>query len=254
MELENFLNSKVKQYNNKNFIESDPISIPHLFTKKEDIEIIAFLVSSIAWGQRITIIKNGHKLVKLFENQPHNFILNHSESDLGIFNNFVHRTFNYQDLQYFVKSLQNIYNNYGGLETIFTKGFEFGNAFDAIIYFRKIFFELEHLQRTERHISNPEKNSAAKRLNMFLRWMVRNDKNGVDFGLWTKIQTEKLIIPLDVHSARIGRKLNLIDRKQNDRQTAELLTQKLQQYCRKDPTKYDFALFGIGVNDKKSNS
>ncbi len=248
-ELSIFLDDRYFIYNTKSFIENDPISIPHKFSKKEDIEISAFLVSTIAWGQRKTIINNGLKICSLMNNSPFDFIINHKDADLKTFSKFVHRTFNSTDLQYFIIALKEIYLNYGGLEKVFNDGFKNGNAFDAIIYFRSIFLNFEHEKRTEKHISNPNKNSACKRINMFLRWMVRNDNFGVDFGLWNKISPSKLICPLDVHSARVARSLGLLSRIQNDRKAAEELTNNLLLFCAEDPVKYDFALFGAGVNE-----
>ena len=242
------LDGYYSQFNNPDFINKDPISIPHFFSKKEDIEISAFLVSTIAWGNRTSIISNGNKLMKLMDNAPCDFIKNHEPSDLKPFESFVHRTFNGSDVQFFITSLKNIYSNNGGLENAFSEGFSTGNGFDGISRFRELFFSLEHLNRVEKHISNPAKNSACKRLNMFLRWMVRRDEFGVDFGIWSSISPAILICPLDLHTARVSRKLGLVTRLQNDRQTAEELTRNLSYFCPEDPIKYDFALFGAGVN------
>lgn len=228
------------------FIKDDPIQIPHRFTKKEDIEIAGFLAATIAWGNRKSIIKNATRIMDIMDNNPYEFLMTHNhEEEL---HDFVHRTFNASDLQFFFISLKNIYENHGGLEKVFTDGFNISNSImDAISYFRMIFMKAEHEQRSEKHISNPARGSAAKRINMFLRWMVRPNKEGIDFGIWKDIPTSALICPLDVHSGRVGRELGLLDRKANDRKSAELLTSSLQDFDAEDPVKYDLALFGIGV-------
>ncbi len=250
-ELYAFLEKKYQQYNNPEFIETDPISIPHKFSRKEDIEISAFLTSAISWGQRQSIIKNAYELVKRMEFSPYEFVYNCKEKNLVEFKNFVHRTFNGTDCIFFIKSLQNIYRNHGGLEKVFNTGYlQSSNVKDAIISFRKVFFELPVLQRTEKHISNPLSNSACKRLNMFLRWMVRKDKSGVDFGIWKSIRTKDLLCPLDVHSGNISRMLGLLKRKQNDWKAVAELTGNLTKFDPNDPVKYDFALFGTGAFEK----
>ena len=246
-EIYQLLEEKYDQFNRKSFIASDPISIPHLFSKKEDIEIAGFLAATIAWGQRKTIINNANKLVKLMDNSPYDFILNHTIKDLLRFNEFKHRTFNSIDICYFITSLKNIYNNHNGLESVFSEKEDMQNA---IHYFKTIFFELEHPNRTTKHVSDPLKNSAAKRINMFLRWMVRNDKRGVDFGIWNSIKTECLMCPLDVHSGNVARKLGLLKRSQNDWKAVTELTNNLKKFDLKDPVKYDFSLFGLGVFEK----
>ncbi len=243
-----FLEEKHNQYNTPDFINSDPIQIPHQFTKKEDIEIIAFLSSIIAWGNRKMIIRNAKRITEIMQNNPYEFILNLSKADLENISDFKHRTFQLIDFKYFLLSLQNIYKNHNGLEAIFTKGFNYEKSiFSAIKYFREVFFELPHEKRTEKHIANVTKKSAAKRLNMFLMWMIRNDKRGVHFGLWKKIPTSELKIPLDVHVGNTARSLALLTRKQNDWQAVEELTNNLKQFDKNDPVKYDFALFGLGV-------
>lgn len=265
-ELHEFLNQKVEQYNAPIFIDSDPIFIPHLFAKKEDIEIAGFLAATIAWGQRKTIISNAKKLMQWMDHSPHEFILNFKKQDLKPFKKFVHRTFNGEDCIYFLTSLKNIYTNHAGLENAFrlinSKSMLEGLPFpigrgagggghnsikDAITHFRQLFFEIHHPSRTLKHISNPTENSAAKRINMFLRWMVRNDKKGVDFGIWKKIKPSQLYCPLDVHSGNVARKLGILTRKQNDWKAVDELTQALRKLDPKDPVKYDFALFGLGV-------
>ncbi len=249
-ELKSFLDEKVEIYNNPNFIESDPIQIPHLFSLKEDIEIAGFLVATIAWGNRKSIINNGKRLMDIMGQSPYDFVMNYSESDSDSLSNFVHRTFNTEDLLYFFKSLQNIYINHGGLENIFSKHLKTDSLQTSIHHFKKIFFELDHFPRTEKHVSDPLKNSAAKRINMFLRWLVRNDNAGVDFGLWKSISPSLLSCPLDVHSGNVARKLQLLDRKQNDAKAVNELDAALRKLDPKDPVKYDFALFGLGVFER----
>lgn len=249
-ELKSFLDEKVEIYNNPNFIESDPIQIPHLFTLKEDIEIAGFLIATIAWGNRKSIINNGKKLVDLMGHSPYDFVINFSEADFESLSGFVHRTFNSEDLFYFFKSLQNIYKNHGGLEDVFAKHAEKSSMQASIHHFKKTFFELDHLPRTEKHVSDPLKNSAAKRINMFLRWMVRNDNAGVDFGIWKSISPSLLSCPLDVHSGNVARKLKLLKRKQNDAKAVAELDAFLRKLDPKDPAKYDFALFGLGVFER----
>ncbi|MCK7591098.1 TIGR02757 family protein [Subsaxibacter sp. CAU 1640] len=246
-DLKDFLDQKVEQYNNTKFIESDPIQIPHLFSKKEDIEIAGFLTATIAWGNRKSIINNAHRMMSLLDHSPHNFILNHEESDLEKILPFVHRTFSGIDMVQFVQSLQHIYKNHGGIEAVFHKHSEEHSTQNAIHQFKKVFFEVEHLQRTQKHISDPLKNSAAKRINMFLRWMVRTDASGVDFGIWNSLSPSQLSCPLDVHSGNVARKLGLLHRKQNDAKALQELDTALRHLDPKDPVKYDFALFGLGV-------
>ena len=247
LELKEFLDSKVQQYNNPKFIESDPIQIPHQFNKKEDIEISAFLTATIAWGNRKSIINNAKQMMELLDNSPYDFVLNHSETDLEKLLLFVHRTFNGDDFIQFITSLQHIYKNHGGLESVFSKQTENDSVQSSISKFKSVFFEIEHLQRTQKHISDPLKNSAAKRLNMFLRWMVRNDKTGVDFGIWKSLSPAQLSCPLDVHSGNVARKLGLLKRKQNDAKALLELDIALRKLDAIDPVKYDFALFGLGV-------
>uniref|UniRef100_UPI0010AA1E97 TIGR02757 family protein n=1 Tax=Flavobacterium sp. H122 TaxID=2529860 RepID=UPI0010AA1E97 len=214
-ELRAFLDEKTDLYNRPDFIESDPIQIPHQFTLKEDIEIAGFLASVIAWGNRKMIIKNAQKMMELMGNTPYDFIMSHEEHHLENLENFVHRTFNGQDFIGFVKGLQHIYMNHNGLEAVFTKHVTDNSTQNAIANFKTIFFETPHLQRTEKHLPNPTIGSAAKRINMYLRWMVRNDNRNVDFGLWKNIPTSALSCPLDVHSGNVARKLGLLTRKQN---------------------------------------
>ena len=249
-EIKSFLDQKVELYNHPNFIESDPIQIPHLFSSKEDIEIAGFLSATIAWGNRKTIIHNSHKMIHLMGNSPFDFVMSHTETQLESLGNFVHRTFNGQDFVQFVKSLQHIYKNQGGLEAIFAKNTASNSMQNSISAFKKIFFEVGDSHRTQKHISDPLNGSAAKRINMFLRWMVRQDHKGVDFGIWKTIPASALSCPLDVHSGNVARKLGLLLRKQNDSKAVFELDSELRKLDPKDPVKYDFALFGLGVFEK----
>ncbi len=248
-EIKAFLDEKVELYNRPDFIKDDPILIPHQFSKKEDIEIAGFLAATIAWGQRKTIMNNANRIMEFMEFEPYRFILEKDFNDFE-FPGFVHRTFNTIDLQYFLSALKIIYQYHGGLETVFNKG---SNNQERIANFHNVFFNLEGLEpskKTYKHVSNPAKNSAAKRLNMFLRWMVREDKKGVDFGIWKEHSPADLLLPLDVHTANSSRKLGLLKRKQNDWKTVEEITSILKKFDSSDPVKYDFALFGLGVIEK----
>ena len=248
IELKEFLDYKANQYELIDFITSDPIQIPHRFKQKEDVEIAGFLTASIAWGNRLSILKSANKMMALMDDSPYDFIINHKKSDLSIFEGFVHRTFNATDLTFFVRSLQNIYKNHQGLENVFSSNNP--SLQDTIHDFKSIFFEIDHPQRTLKHVSDPLKGSAAKRLNMFMRWMVRSNTKGVDFGIWKQHSPAQLSIPLDVHTGNIARKLNLIQRKQNDSKTLRELDKKLRKFDPVDPVKYDYALFGLGVFEK----
>lgn len=242
------LEDRFHRYNVPAYIDDDPIQIPHLFTEKEDVEIAAFLTATIAWGQRKTIIRNARELMRRMDDCPHNFVLNADESDLKSLQSFVHRTFNGDDCVFFVRSLQNIYRNYGGLESVFNKGFIINNGvFSALNFFRSVFLEKAHDLRSRKHVSSVADNSAAKRLNMMLRWLVRSDAVGVDFGLWKQIPASELMIPLDVHVGRVGRALGLLDRKQDDWKAVDEITANLRQFDSVDPAKYDYALFGMGL-------
>ena len=248
IELKEFLDYKANQYELIDFITSDPIQIPHRFKQKEDVEIAGFLTASIAWGNRLSILKSANKMMALMDDAPYDFIINHKKSDLSIFEGFVHRTFNATDLTFFVRSLQNIYKNHQGLENVFNSN---NPSFQNTIHdFKSIFFEIDHPQRTLKHVSDPLKGSAAKRLNMFMRWMVRSNTKGVDFGIWKQHSPAQLSIPLDVHTGNIARKLNLIQRKQNDSKTLSELDKKLRKFDPVDPVKYDYALFGLGIFEK----
>jgi uncharacterized protein (TIGR02757 family) len=249
-DIKEFLEEKVAKYNNPGFIESDPIAIPHRFDRKEDIEISGFLAATIAWGNRKMIVQNGHKLMDLMGNSPYDFVMNHRSSDLEQLAGFVHRTFNHTDLVYFIKALKNIYLNKGGLEAVFARSVTETSTQPAISRFKELFFFLPYPERTTKHVSDPANGSAAKRINMFLRWMVRNDGCGVDFGLWKSISPSQLSCPLDLHSGNVARKLGLLTRTQNDAKALAELDFNLRQMDRMDPVKYDFALFGLGIFEK----
>lgn len=249
-DLKSFLDEKVELYNTPKFIASDPVQIPHLFSLKEDIEIAGFLSAIIAWGNRKMILKNSHKMIDLMGNAPFDFVMSHSEIDLNRLEFFVHRTFNGQDFASFISGLKNIYQNHSGLESVFAKNQETGNMQKSIHEFKKTFFEIPHQYRTQKHISDPLNNSAAKRINMFLRWMVRQDNKGVDLGIWNSISPASLSCPLDVHSGNVARKLGLLKRKQNDGKAVAELDLQLREFDAKDPVKYDFALFGLGVFER----
>ena len=243
------LNESHDKFNSVAFIEHDPVSIPHEFSSKEDREIAGFLAATLAWGQRITILKNTRLLLKHMDYAPYEFILGHQPTELKSFKNFKHRTFNGEDAVAFIRCLKKIYKYHGGLETIFTPLNEEEPASGIhISKAKKIFFRPPHPARTEKHFADPLRGSAAKRINMFLRWMVRSDKNGVDFGIWKSIQPSQLVCPLDVHTGRVARKLKLLDRKQNDWTAAVELTQNLIRLNPVDPIRFDFALFGLGVS------
>lgn len=246
-ELKSFLDEKVELYNRPDFIESDPIQIPHLFSLKEDIEIAGFLAATIAWGNRKMIINNAKKMMDLMGNAPYDFIMSHNDNDLEGFSTFVHRTFNSQDFVGFIKSLQHIYQTHNGLEAVFAKNQEANSMQKSISEFKRTFFEINHLSRTEKHISDPMNGSAAKRINMYLRWMCRQDNKGVDLGIWKSISPSKLSCPLDVHSGNMARKLELLTRKQNDAKALFEVDTNLRLFDPKDPVKYDFALFGLGA-------
>jgi len=246
-----FLEEKALFYNRPEFIETDPVLIPRLFDSKENMEISGFLVSTIAWGNRISILKNGQRLMRLMENDPYRFILQASSDDLNAVSGFVHRTFNGKDTLFFLKSLKNIYMRYGGLDEVFSEGYrQGGDVRSALIRFHDLFFDMPYLQRTYRHVADAGAGSAAKRLNLFLRWMVRKDDRGVDLGIWNGIPPSALMLPLDVHSGRVARELGLLHRRQNDWKAVEEVTCRLRSFDPVDPVKYDFALFGLGIFEK----
>ena len=251
--LKDFLDSKVVQYNQPSFIKDDPVCIPHLFTKKQDIEIAAFFAAIFAWGSRKIIINKSKELMQLMDMQPYEFCMSHNSSELQRLMGFKHRTFNTTDLLYFILFLRHHYQKSKTLESAFTKWIEpkHETVERALIGFHDYFFSLQDAPvRTRKHIATPKRNSTCKRLNMFLRWMVRKDNCGVDFGIWNKISPSQLICPIDVHVARVTKRFNLIQRKQIDWQTALELTSNLKRFDPNDPTKYDFALFGLGVVEK----
>ncbi|HLV24645.1 MAG TPA: TIGR02757 family protein [Moheibacter sp.] len=248
-ELKDFLDEKVRLYNQLNFIESDPIQIPHRFQLKEDIEISAFFSATFAWGNRKMIINKLNDLMNRMGNSPFDFVMNYSDEEFEKIESFKHRTLNSMDLDFYLKSLRNIYEQHNGLEDAFQFKKEETDSFHAIERFRKLFLEIPHEIRSEKHLSSPAKNSAAKRLNMFLRWMVRFDNQGVDFGIWNSVSASQLVCPLDVHSGSVARKLGILNRKQNDWKAASELNLNLKKFDSEDPVKYDFALFGLGVFD-----
>lgn len=248
-----FLDKKVEQYNRPDFITNDPISIPHLFTKKQDIEVAAFFAATLAWGQRVTIINNCKKLMGWMDNAPHDFLLNHEESDRQRFLGFVHRTFNDTDLLYFIEFLTTYYKQNDSLETAFSQfiGKHDGTIEKSLVGFNTLFFSLPYApQRTQKHVATPARKSACKRLNMFLRWMVRQDDNDVDFGIWKKISPAQLVCPLDTHVHRVATGLGLLKRKPADWQATIELTEQLSQLNPDDPAIYDYALFSLGVDEK----
>ena len=245
-DLRSFLEEKYLKYNQPAFIESDPIQVPHEFSRKEDIEIAGFFSATIAWGQRTTIINNARKLMMWMDQSPYEFVLEASEDELATFENFRHRTFNGEDCRYFLKAIRYLYKEHGGLE----HAFQAPQPLSGISHFRQLFFALPHEKRTQKHVSDPQRGSSAKRLNMFLRWMVRRDGAGVDFGLWKDWDPANLRLPLDVHTGNVARKLGLLQRKQNDWKAVEELTGSLRLMDPEDPVKYDYALFGLGAFEK----
>lgn len=250
-DIEKLLNEKYELFNRPNFIANDPISIPHCFSNKQDIEISGLFAATLAWGQRKTIINNCTRLMEWMDNAPHQFLLHHKESDLKRFLEFKHRTFNATDLLYFIEFLSWYYSKYQSLEDAFVVTEDSETVEPGLVSFHDLFFSLpDYPKRTIKHISTPARKSACKRINMYLRWMVRDDKRGVDFGIWKKIKPSQLICPCDVHVERVARKLKLIQRKQVDWQTALELTANLRKFDPNDPVKYDFALFGLGVEEK----
>jgi uncharacterized protein (TIGR02757 family) len=249
-ELKEFLDEKSDHFNRPSFIENDPISIPHQFTLKQDIEIAGLFAALLAWGQRKTIIRKCQELMAAMDNQPYDFIVNHSAKDLKALKGFKHRTFNEVDLLYFVEALRSLYKEFRTLEPLFVVDSSAPTIEQGLVKFHKRFFALpDSPHRTKKHLPSPEKKSTCKRINMYLRWMVRADNKGVDFGLWKEISPAKLICPLDLHVDRVARKLKLIKRKQTDWQTALELTKNLSDLEPNDPVKYDFALFSLGIEE-----
>jgi uncharacterized protein (TIGR02757 family) len=264
LNLKAFLDEKVAQYNRPEFIANDPVSIPHMFTKKQDIEIMGFWAATLAWGQRVTIINKCKELIGLMDGAPYDFIINHEEPDLKKLLHFKHRTFNDIDTLYFIAFFRQHYERFESLEDAFVPPNPLGEQDSqklplqgaggleaALNHFRSYFFSLPDFpHRTKKHVSSPSQKSTCKRLNMFLRWMVRRDNQGVDFGIWNKLTPADLICPCDLHVDRVARKLKLITRKQTDWQTAIELTERLKEFDPKDPVKYDFALFGLGIEER----
>lgn len=243
-----FLHDK---YNNPSFIELDPISIPHRFSDKLDIEISGFLASVIAWGNRKMIVRSANKMVDLMQGRPHWFLMNHSEEDLIPLNDFVHRTFSGQDFVCFIRALKNIYANYGSLGDFFENNYAQCSDIRVVMSrFRSVFFDDIDSPRSHKHLSSIDKKAACKRLCMLLRWFVRDDEKGVDFGIWKKIPSKALYLPLDIHSGNVGREFGLLSRKQSDWKAVEEITANLREFDVNDPVKYDYALFGVGVNSR----
>lgn len=251
-QIQKLLDNKRRLYNQPSFIKNDPVSIPHRFTKQQDIEIAGLFAAVLAWGNRTTIINNCNKLMSLMGNTPHDFIINHQDTDLKTFIHFVHRTFNATDLLYFIAFLKFHYTQHDSLEDAFVpeKTYRQENVEQALIHFHNYFFSIEHPERSRKHIATPARKSACKRINMYLRWMVRKDKQGVDFGIWKKIKPHQLICPLDTHVARVAHRLGLIENTNSNWKNAVLLTEQLKQMNPKDPAVYDYALFGLGAEER----
>ena len=245
--LKELLDEAYDRHARPDFIADDPIQLPRAFARREDAEVVGFLTATIAWGQRKTIIANAWKLARLMDEAPHDFVMNASPTELRRLEGFVHRTFNSTDLRHFVKGLRHVYMTYGGLEDAFLEEGRPGPMDQAIHRFKQRFFEPRHQPRTEKHVADPVKGSNAKRINMYLRWMVRPNDRGVDLGLWTRITPADLMVPLDVHTGRVGRELGLLKRTQDDWKAVEELTTALRRFDPVDPVKYDIALFGMGV-------
>ena len=243
-----FLEEKYLQYNNPSFIECDPISIPHSFTDRRDREISGFMTAAIAWGRRDLILRSSHRMLDLMDDAPYEFISSASEREISRLSAFVHRTFNGIDFTFFVQGLRHIYSMNNSMEDILVRGIgDSGSVREGLSHLRSVFFALPHPSRTEKHFADVSGGAAGKRLNMFLRWMVRKDNHGVDFGIWDKIDPAMLYIPLDLHSGNTARRLGLLKRKINDWKAVEELTSVLREFDPSDPAKYDFALFGSGV-------
>lgn len=248
-ELKEFLDDKVLKYNRPEFIENDPIQIPHLFTLKEDIEIAGFLIATIAWGRRDLIIRSSKTLIKLLDHAPYDFIRNAEPSDWMRFENFYYRTFSSIDCIYFLKAIKEILIKHNSLEELFNIGYKRGGILEALRFFRSEFLSFGSAQRTHKHVANIDKGASAKRINMYLRWMVRNDNKGVDFGIWNNISSADLLLPLDVHTGNVSRQLGILKRKQNDMKAVNEIMLTLRKFDITDPVKYDFALFGLGIDE-----
>jgi uncharacterized protein (TIGR02757 family) len=250
-EIKVFLEEKYLRYNNPSFIEYDPISIPHSFTGLRDREVSGFLTAAIAWGRRDLILRSSRMLLERMDNEPFEFIISAGEEELDRLSGFVHRTFNGSDCTYFIRGLRHIYSQFSSMEDVMLEGMaETGSLRDGLSHLRSVFFSLPHASRNEKHFADITGGAAGKRLNMFLRWMVRKDNNGVDFGIWKKIDQASLYIPLDLHSGNTARHLGLLTRNMNDWKAVEELTEVLRSFDPSDPVKYDFALFGLGVFER----
>ena len=249
LSLKDLLETKYQQYHNNGFIDKDPISVPHRYSRKQDIEIVAFITATISWGNRTSIIKNADALFSKMGSSPYDFVLNHGQRDLKTLDNWVHRTFQTADLLGFIHFLQRHYQNFDSLEEAFVGNQPFRSVADSLTFLSDYMFSANEtiLERTRKHVGNPQRGSACKRLNMFLRWMVRKDKHGVDFGLWKSIKPSQLCLPLDLHTGNVSRKLGLLNRTQNDWQAVEEITSVLRNFDKNDPIKYDFSLFGLGA-------
>lgn len=248
-ELRELLERLHDRFNNEEFIEADPISVPHSFSLRGDVEIAGFMASTIAWGNRRAIVKSAHRMMDFMDNAPEDFVLNASDREFAMLEKYVHRTFNGRDFQDFVRSLRHIYNTWGSLGNYFEQGYaEHGDLRPVLADFRRDFLSVPHDVHAEKHLSSIERGAACKRLCMYLRWMVRRDEHGVDFGLWDKIPMSALYMPLDVHTGRMGRNLGLLSRKQSDWKAVEELTASLREFSAEDPVRYDYALFGVGIS------
>ena len=248
-ELKELLDGLYDKYNRPDFIENDPISIPHSFTERNDCEIAGFLASIIAWGNRKAIVKSARRMMEFMDNAPYDFTVNASQDELATLRRFVHRTFNGEDFTAFVLALRRLYRTRGGIGAFFEERYEATQDMRVVISeFRREFFDCEHPLRCEKHLSSIDKKASCKRINMYVRWMVRNDGRGVDFGLWRRIPASALYLPLDVHSGNMSRALGLLQRRQNDWRAVEEVTESLRRFDADDPVKYDFALFGAGID------
>ncbi len=249
-EIKAFLEEKTGHYNQPDFIHDDPISIPHQYSQKEDIEIAGFFAATLSWGKRETIVSNARRLMQLMGNSPYDFVMSHRTDDLRKLDKFIHRTFQPADAKYFIRALRDIYQRHASLEEVFASSATAESVIPGIIHFHQTFFSISHPLRTRKHVSNPAKGSPAKRLNMFLRWMVRKDKRGVDLGIWNRLNPAQLSCPLDLHSGNVARKLKLISVRQNNLKALRELDNSLRKMDPYDPVKYDFALFGLGIFEK----
>lgn len=249
-EIKAFLEEKTERYNRPDFIHGDPISIPHAYSQKEDIEVAGFFAATLSWGKRETIVSNARRLMQLMGNSPYDFVMSHRTDDLKKIDHFVHRTFQPADAKYFIRGLRHLYQQHVSLEEVFFSAATAESVIPGIIHFHQTFFSISHPLRTCKHVSNPAKGSPAKRINMFLRWMVRKDKRGVDFGLWNSLSPSQLSCPLDLHSGNVARKLGLITVRQNNLKALQELDTNLRKMDPHDPVKYDFALFGLGIFEK----